>query len=161
MRLKDANSMTDDEISEVLDFADTISGWVKSVRWEGFKRANQRTGAIKGWKLAKSQASYEFHSPESVPQVVSTLGLTRADIYDEVLISPAKLKAKLKAKYKGRGHKEIWDKYEALVHNVGGASTTLVRDSDIRDEVKRGHEFKEIAEKSAKLANSDDIEDLI
>lgn len=161
MRLKDANLLTNEELAVVLDFADTIGGWIKSVRNEAFKRASQKTGSIPGYKLTEGRASYEFKTPEEVPQVMSSLGLSWDDIHEQVLLSPAKLKAKLKAKYKGRGHDEVWEKYNALVHNVGGASTSLVRHEDARDEVKRGHEFKALAEKTAKIETTEEIEDLL
>lgn len=158
MRLKDANLLNNEELAVVLDFADTVGGWIKSVRNEAFKRASQKTGSIPGYKLTEGRASYEFHTPEEVPQAVSALGLSWADIHEQMLISPAKLKAKLKAKHRGKGHKEVWDAYDRLVHNVGGASTSLVRHEDARDEVKRGHEFKALAEKTAK---PDELEDLL
>jgi hypothetical protein len=158
MRLKDANLLTNEELAVVLDFADTVGGWIKSVRNEAFKRASQKTGSIPGYKLTEGRASYEFKTPEEVPQAVSALGLQGGDIYEQVLLSPAKLKAKLKAKYKGKGHDTVWKAFDDLIHNVGGASTSLVRHEDARDEVKRGHEFKALAEKTVK---HDDLEDLL
>lgn len=160
MRLKEANSLTNEELAIALDFADTISGWMKSVRNEGFRRASAKTGSIPGYKLTEGKASYEFITPEEVPARVKAITnkLSEDDLYEKVLITPAKLKAKLKGHYKGKGHEAVWEKYNQLVKNVGGASTSLVRDIDARDEVKRGHEFKAIAEKSV---NPDDIEDLL
>lgn len=162
MRLSEANMLTDEELAVVLDFADTVGGWIKSVRNEAFKRASQRTGSIPGYKLTAGKASYEFKTPEEVPQAILALPgstLTYDDLYDRSLISPAQLKAKLKSQFKGRGHDAIWKAYDALVKNVGGASTSLVRNEDARDEVRRGHEFKALADKvTTKL---EDLEDLL
>lgn len=157
MNFKDAWSLTDEELAQVLDFADVVGGWMKAVRAEAFKRASQVDGCIPGYKLTAGQASYQFRTPEVAEGKLIELGLTRADLYEESFISPAQAKAKLKAKFKGRGHKEVWDKYDSLVKNVGGGGTSLVRDIDARDEVKRGHEFKDMIDKHAKT----EVDDLL
>lgn len=144
---KEANSLSNEELAQALDFADIINGWLKAVRGEAFKRASQKTGSIPGYMLAAGKASYEFREPEGVEIALAKLGLTRDDVYEEALVSPAKAKAKLKAKYKGKGHEQVWSEYDKLVRNVGANTTSLVRVTDPRDEVKRGHELKSIAEK--------------
>lgn len=162
MRLRDANYLTDDEIAELLDFADTIQGWIKSIRAEGFKRASRKTGSIAGWKIGEPNSDRDWSlPPEEVPQkVIADFGLNYDDLFTRSLKSVPQIEALLKTKYKGRGHKEIWDKFKKLVDTKKRVATSLVRDTDPRKEVKRGDEFKDIIAKKAKT-EIDDIEDLL
>lgn len=159
MKLKDANYLTDDEIAELLDFADTLQGWIKSIRNEGFKRASRKTGSINGWKIGEPNSDRDWAiPPEEVPQkVIAEFKLAYDDLFSRSLKSVPQIEALLKTKYKGRGHKEIWDKFKKLVDTKKRVATALVRDTDPRKEVKRGDEFKD------KIAKHDktDIDDLL
>lgn len=160
MNLRDAVHMTDEQLAEVLDFADVLSGWVKSVRAEAYKRAHRQNGCVPGWKLAPGKSSYDFKDPNNAPEQLIELGLTEDEIYGpRPLISQAQAKAVLKGKFRGRGHDGLWKKFDEIIKKSPG-TTTLVRATDGREEVRRGHEFKELAEKTAKTAKTE-VDDLL
>lgn len=156
MGFKEANSMTDAELAEVLDFADTVSGWVKSVRAEAYKRALRKSGCIPGWKMAAGNKSRDWAiEPENVPQHISAICPEIVpQLYTEALKSVPQVEALLKQRFKGRGHKKVWEAFKKLVNETTSASQTLVRDTDARPEVRRGHEFAKFATK-AKTAEED------
>lgn len=161
MSFIEANVLSDAEIAQVLDFADTVGGWIKSVRAEAFKRACQRQGSIEGWKLAEGNASRDWLvPPEEVPQRLLALcpALQYDDLFDRALVSVPKAEALLKQHFKGRGHKEKFDEFnKKLVNKTTSASSTLVRVTDARPEKRRGQEFLARVAKTA----TTDIEDLL
>lgn len=161
MGFREANSLTDAELAEVLDFADTVSGWVKSVRAEAFRRALRKSGSIPGWKTAAGAKSREWAiPPEEVPQAISSICAEIVPLLygDAPLKSVPQVEGLLKQRFKGRGHKEVFDKFKELVKETTSASQSLVRDTDARPEVRRGHEFA----KFATTANTDTkAEDLL
>jgi hypothetical protein len=162
MKFREANSLSDAELAEVLDFADTVSGWVKSVRSEAYRRAVQRSGCIPGYKTSEGKASRDWSiPPEEVPQRISGIApdISIDDLYERSLKSVPQVEALLKSRFKGRGHKEVWDKFKKLLKKTNSASLSLVRDTDGRPEVRRGHEFAEIAKKAMTVTT--DMEDLL
>lgn len=159
MSFKEANSLTDAEIAEVMDFADTVSGWVKSVRAEAFKRAMANPGSIPGWKLGESKSNREFFNPDTIPQAISAIdpSIPYDDLFERSMRSPAQIENVLKTLFPGKKGAKIWrEKFNALIKDKPSASTSLVRETDARPAVKRGREFSKYVTKD-KL----DIEDLL
>lgn len=158
--MKEPNELTDAELSKVLDFGDIVNGHVRAVRSEAFKRANSRKGSIPGYKLAPGKETREWKDPDTVDKDLIQIGLDRKQIFTEVLASPAQIEKALKTIFKGNKVKleAAMEKFNKLIRKQSSGNLALVRDIDPRQEVKRGHEFKD---KVGKYVKSDGMEDLL
>jgi hypothetical protein len=99
MKFREANSLSDAELAEVLDFADTVSGWVKSVRAEAYRRAVQRSGCIPGYKTSEGKPSRDWSiPPEEVPQRISGIApdISIDDLYERSLKSVPQVESSAK-----------------------------------------------------------------
>lgn len=155
----EASAMSDEEISKVLDLADIAQAHFRAVRSEAFKRANKKSGKIKGYKIVPGANSRDWIEPDMVAsRLLTKTKLERGQIMIESLASPAMIEKQLKTAYKGKPI-ELADAmkfFNSLVKNTSSANQALVRDIDPREEVKRGNEFKGLAEKYGKSKPIDD-----
>jgi len=155
------NSLTDAELTKILDFGDIVGAHVKACRAEAFKRANRKPGCIPGYKIAPGQTNRDWQNPDTVPTALKKIGVPDELIWRRSVASPAQTEAALKTVFKGKPDKlkEAMAELEKLIKKVSSGSQSLVRDIDPREEVKRGDEFKGKVEKYVKTAN--DADDLL
>jgi hypothetical protein len=121
----------DDELGAILNRAEEIESWIKSVRGEVSRRLD--LGAeIPGWKLAQKRAMRRWADKEAAEKFLYESGLDVTDIYEPAEVrSPAQAEKVLK-KY-GFDPKVI----EPLVTRES-SGTTLVREGDPRPKVSSG-----------------------
>jgi len=118
-----------DEVRNILDSADDITAWVKSVK--EYAQARLEAGMdMPGWKLVPKRPTREWSLPEAevADWLCERYGLGDEDLYIKKFVSPAQVEKVLKADKKTKG--EI-----AALVSMSSSGTTLAPGSDPRPAV--------------------------
>lgn len=113
-------------IAQVLDGADALQGWLNAVRAMATRLAEGGT-EIPGYHLADKIGRRAFVRPDYAEGDLIAIGLTRGDLFEEKMRSPAGIEKKLGAKRL----KPIKAQFDALIHKpVTGRSLVSSARSD-------------------------------
>jgi hypothetical protein len=127
----ETSSLTNEEIGDILTKAELIEKWIKGVRAEASSRIDAGQ-TVPGWKLAPKRAQRKWKDEEAAAQAFLKRGLTRLEVYETELRSPAGMEKVLKAG--GMTKEGIALVLKDLVVKES-SGTTLVEDSDNRPAV--------------------------
>ena len=126
---KPPESMTQDELAEVLAMADVIDTWLTAVRAFGHREAEAGRPPT-GFKLVAKQSRRYWVEHENVPESLASMGLSWEEIHaPSVVKSPAQIEAVLK-----KQKKDIKTIAPLWVSRSSG--TALVHESNSRPAVK-------------------------
>ncbi len=92
--LQPAANLNDEQLGRVLDFADMVATWVKSVEEEAYKRATSG-GSVLGYKLVKGKGGNRKWADENIARKTIPPGI---EFYEKSAKSPAQIEKDLKAK---------------------------------------------------------------
>jgi hypothetical protein len=127
----ETSSLSNEEIGDILTKAELIENWIKGVRAEASLRIDAGQ-TVPGWKLAPKRAQRKWKDEEAAAQTFLKRGLTRLEVYETELRSPAGMEKVLKAS--GMTKEGIALVLKDLVVKES-SGTTLVEDSDSRPSV--------------------------
>jgi hypothetical protein len=127
----ETSSLSNEEIGDILTKADLVENWIKGVRAEASLRIDAGQ-TVPGWKLAPKRAQRKWKDEEAAAQVFLKRGLTRLEVYETELRSPAGMEKVLKASGMTKEGIALVLK-DLIVKESSG--TTLVEDSDSRPSV--------------------------
>lgn len=156
----EVNAISDDELAQALDHADTLHGVRDEYRKEAMRRIAQHDKRIRGYKLVKSRQQRDFAGDagrDACYTALLALGYYPDELYERKeymlggrsfaetsLLTVAGVERMVKQKYKTfkRGRwKEVWDEYFRPHIREFSGSLTLERDTDGRPAHTRGSEF--------------------
>ena len=146
------HTVTDETIAELLDLADMLPGWIKSLRGAAYRRQMQDR-SIPGWKVVPGASRREFRKDagNGLAALYSELGLPEDALYESSPISPATAEKHIKSVFKGKkNNEEPLKKLNKLITAKSGAPS-LVRTIDGRPELKRGAEFDELPDSDGNI----------
>lgn len=124
------------DISQNLEIADKVEGWIKTLRDYAHKEA-ERGVKIPGYKLVMKRGTRIYADKEAAERKL-VRKLKMAGAYEKKLISPAQAEIKL-------GKKDFQKLLGAIVVNHS-SGTTLVAETDKRPEVSQLDKLKDLEE---------------
>lgn len=116
------------QLAERLPYADAMIKLGKEMK-EMAHALLEQGQPVKGWKLVKSRASYDWKDEEKTLRHFAKAGIPAAERHVKKIISPAQAKTLLK----GMSLPETL--FDALYENVSSGNTTLAPESDKRPAV--------------------------
>lgn len=130
-------SLSEDELSEIMDKADVIIDFLKAVQAEISGRLD-RGVPVSGWKLVPKRALRKWTDEAKVYEAVEAFGLDMSDVSEPKLLTCAQFEKRFPDIYAGIAP-------DLVVKESSG--TTLARESDARTAAKVGPraEFEKIA----------------
>lgn len=156
----EVNAISDEQLAQALDHADTLHGVRDSYRKEAMRRISQHDRKVKGYKLVKSRQQRDFAGEagrEAAYQALLDMGYGPDDLYEKkafkvgsltlhehTALTVAGVERMVKQKYKtfGAGKwKKVWDEYFRPHIREFSGSLTLERETDGRPAHTRGSEF--------------------
>lgn len=120
---------SDEDLSQILDRAEEVENWIKSVRAEVTRRL-ERGGDVPNWKLVARKGNRKWRDESEIGKFLFESGLEQEDIFESKLRSPAQAEKILKKL--GFDPRSI----EPFVTRESMAAPSLVRQSDPREQVK-------------------------
>lgn len=120
------STLTVEQLAQVLDRADLVEDWLKSVREyvHGLLEANVK---VPGFKLVQKRANRYWKDESEAPKALELLGIDPDQLYEKKLISPAKADAILKTSKAKKALEPLWEKRSS--------GTTIAPESDPRKEL--------------------------
>ena len=82
-------TLTPDQISAILDKAPMVEKFIKAVEEHAMQAMEKDGMVLQGWQLAPKRPTRKWLDGDNVPEKLFELGLTRTQIFDTTLISPA------------------------------------------------------------------------
>jgi hypothetical protein len=125
------SSLSNEEIGAILSKAEIIENWIKGLRAEASTRIDAGQ-SVPGWKLVPKRAQRKWKDEEDAAKTFLKRGMTKAEVYETELRSPAGMEKVLKAS--GMTKEGIALVLKDLVVKES-SGTTLVEDSDSRPAV--------------------------
>ena len=122
--LADKNTLTPDEIGELLSLTEEFVPWRKGLQGEAWKMANSGQ-AVAGWKLVKGRSDRVWKDPKKAAEALMAAGVGSDKLYTPMeLISPAQVEGLL--------GKEKFAELMSDVVTKGDARPTLAPENDRR-----------------------------
>lgn len=156
----EVNGMSDEQLAQALDHADTLHGVRDSYRKEAMRRIAQHDRKVPGYKLVKSRQQRDFageEGREACYMALLNMGYSADDLYEKkpfkvgdlqlnehTALTVAGVERMVKQKFKtfGAGKwKKVWDEYFRPHIREFSGSLTLERETDGRPAHTRGSEF--------------------
>lgn len=156
----EVNAMSDDQLAQALDHADTLHGIRDEYRKETMRRISQHDRKVPGYKLVKSRTNRDFAGEAAREQAhlaLIAIGYNLDDLYEKkpfkvgamtlyehTALTVAGMERLVKQKYKAFGSgkwKKIWDEHFRPHIREYSGSLTLERETDGRPAHTRGNEF--------------------
>lgn len=147
-------AMTDDQLAEALDQADTLNGYQNQLRGEALRRMTNLNRSINGYKVVRGRKDREFRDEKARDSVFARLrdlGVPDDALYDHYPISVAGVERIVKGIYKPQG-RNAWvagmdavcgpDMLATQTHSLAVEKTI-----DGRKPYKPGQEFGPLKEK--------------
>ena len=100
------SALSDDEMADLLNEIDVCEPWFDAVRKESLIRA-ERGGNIRDRKLVAARGRRAWSDEQNVPVALVSLGLSKSDIYETSLRSPAQIEKKV-AKANREAFNALW-----------------------------------------------------
>lgn len=151
----ETSSLTDEEIGAILSKAEIIENWIKGLRAEASTRIDAGQ-SVPGWKLVPKRAQRKWKDEEDAAKTFLKRGMTKAEVYETELRSPAGMEKVLKAS--GMTKEGIALVLKDLVVKES-SGTTLVEDSDSRPAVSLASIFD--AAPAPRLIASSSVDDVL
>lgn len=130
-------SLSDAQISDILNKADLFKGWINSVQAYAQTKLEQG-GAVPGYKLVAKRATRKWQDDDSAILLLESMGLDDDDIFVRKLISPSKAEEKLGKK------KAIKDRLATHIVAISSGNTIApITDKRSAVVVQIGDEFNE------------------
>lgn len=120
--LLDASQMTPEQVGDILSRAPLFAEWIEAVRIHALELMSKGK-SVPGFKPVAMNTRYKWEGKLTPQQIATKLGLRRSDVVEEKLLSPSKVRAKVKDKKKAALIERMtWRPFEI----------TLAKDSDRR-----------------------------
>lgn len=130
---RQAPTLTEDEIAEVLLSVDELIKWAKDVEEYAFNEAINNGKQWPGFKLVEGRRTRRYSSEEKVAEVLLEAGYEEEKIYSKSLLSLTKLEKEI-------GKKEFQEILGSLIETPPGR-LQLVPETDKRPEIKNSAEI--------------------
>jgi hypothetical protein len=133
-----AAALSDLELAEIMDKAEVIENWIKSVRGEISGRLD-RGIPVPNWKLVAKRAVRKWASEVDVHDYLyNQLSMDVRDFTESKMVSVAQFQKR---------HPTVYAQIEAELVVKESSGTTLVRESDAREAAPSGpsHDFEKIS----------------